>query len=214
VSAEHGGLLREPWPDLARQREAATFGIWAFLASELLFFGGLILAYTICRIEHPVAFLAAARETDLVYGTGNTAVLLTSSLTMAMASQLAAREGNRRALVALLACTGCLGGIFLVIKGFEYAEDIRKSLVPWAGFALPQPGARLFFSLYWVLTGVHALHLAIGIGLVGRLVLLGSRQSLRLAGNPQVEVTALYWHLVDVIWIVLYPLIYLPGRSG
>jgi cytochrome c oxidase subunit III len=207
-------LLREPWHDLRRQRDAATFGIWAFLASEVLFFGALILAYTICRIEHPAGFLAAARETDIVYGTVNTAVLLTSSLAMAMASQSAEAGGNRTSIAALLGVTAALGGAFLVVKGFEYAEDIRHGLVPGPGFALKQPGAALFFALYWVMTGVHAVHLTIGIGLAGRLGVQGMRGRIALGGNPQVEVTALYWHLVDIVWIVLYPLIYLPGRSG
>src|SRR4051812_12966497 len=147
-------ILREPWRSLPRQREAATLGIWAFLASELLFFGALILAYAICRIEHPVAFMAAARETDVVYGTVNTALLLTSSLTMAMAAQAADDRGNQRAIAALLGVTAALGGAFLVIKGLEYAEDIDKGLVPGPGFALSQPGAQLFFALYWVMTAV------------------------------------------------------------
>jgi cytochrome c oxidase subunit 3 len=214
MSEARGGILREPWHSLAGQRAAATFGIWAFLASELLFFGALILTYTIARIEHPAAFLAAARETDIVYGTLNTAVLLTSSLTMAMASQAAEGQGNRSAIVALLGLTAALGGAFLVIKGFEYAEDVRHGLVPGPGFALRDPAAQIFFALYWVMTGVHAIHLTIGIGLVGRLGFAGLRNTMPLRGHPQVEVAALYWHLVDIVWIVLYPLIYLPGRSG
>lgn len=207
-------ILKEPWHDLARQREAATFGLWVFLASELLFFGGLILAYTVYRVGAPQAFAAAARETDIWYGTINTAVLLTSSLTMAVAAQSAEEGGARRRIVRCLTATAALGLIFLVLKGFEYAEDIRNGLVPGPGFALEERAAQLFFALYWVMTGVHAVHLTIGIGLVSRLALLGWRDRLQLTNNPEVEATALYWHLVDIIWIVLYPLIYLPGRSG
>ena len=214
MSAPVQSLLREPWPDLASQREAATFGIWIFLASELLVFGGLILAYAVCRIGHPHAFMAAARETDIVYGTANTAVLLTSSFAMALAAQASEREARPIVIRACLAATAALGCTFLVIKGFEYADDLRKGLWPAGDFALPEPGARLFFALYWVMTGVHALHLTIGIGLVGRLTIRGGGPHLRLRDNPQAEVTALYWHLVDVIWIILYPLIYLPGRAG
>jgi cytochrome c oxidase subunit 3 len=208
-------LLKEPWRDLTRQREGAIFGIWVFLASELLFFGSLLLTYTVYRIGDPQAFAAAARETDIWYGTINTAVLLTSSLTMAVAAQGAEAQANfRRLIVWCLAATAALGLAFAVIKGFEYAEDIEKNLVPGPDFALKQPAAQIFFALYWVLTGIHAIHLSIGIVLVGRLCILGALGRMQLRDNPEVEVTALYWHLVDVIWIVLYPLIYLPGRSS
>lgn len=211
--SEAEAVLNEPWPDLGRQREGATFGIWVFLASELLFFGALLLTYTVYRIGNPQAFAAAARETDIWYGTVNTAVLLTSSLTMAVAAQ-AAETDLRRLVLYCLAATAALGLTFLVLKGFEYAEDIHKNLVPGPSFALKQQAAQIFFALYWVLTGIHAVHLTIGIVLVSRLCVLGARGRLELRDNPQVEVTALYWHLVDVIWIVLYPLIYLPGRAS
>ena len=100
-----------------------------------------------------------------------------------------------------------------MFKGFEYAEDIEKNLVPGADFALKEPAAQIFFALYWIMTAIHAIHLTIGLGLVGRLAIFGAWRGIQLRENPQVEVTALYWHLVDVIWIILYPLIYLMGRS-
>ena len=175
------GLLREPWEYLERQRDAGTFGIWVFLASEVLFFGALLLTYTVCRAGHPDAFAAAGRETNIWYGTINTAVLLTSSLTMAVASQAAASGSHFRHLViACLAATAALGLAFLMIKGFEYKEDFDKHLVPGAQFALKEAGAQLFYGLYWLVTGVHAIHLAIGIVLVIRLALLGYFDSLRL----------------------------------
>ncbi len=213
--SEESALLREPWFDFGRQREADKFGIWVFLASEMLFFGALLLTYTICRIEHPEAFAAAGRETNIWYGTINTAVLLTSSLTMAMASQAAEEPARlRRLLLACLFATALLGLAFIVIKGFEYKEDIDKHLVPGAAFALPQPGAQLFYGLYWLVTGVHAVHLSIGIVLVSRLFWVFRLHELPTQENPELEVTALYWHLVDIIWILLYPLIYLPGRAS
>jgi cytochrome c oxidase subunit 3 len=208
-------LLKEPWSALARQREGATLGIWIFLASEILFFGALLLTYTIYRVSDPAAFAAAARETNVWYGTVNTAVLLTSSLTMAMASQAAATGADfRRLVIWCLAATAAFGLAFLVIKGFEYKEDLDKHLWPGTHFALVQPPAQIFFALYWILTGVHGIHLTIGIVLVSRLCILGALGRVPLARNPQIEVTALYWHLVDVIWIFLYPLIYLPGRAS
>jgi cytochrome c oxidase subunit III len=206
--------LKEPWSQPARERDAAKFAIWVFLASEMLFFGGLLLTYTICRIEHPQAFALAGRETNVWFGTINTAVLLTSSLTMAVASQAANLDDAPRRLIGLcLGATALLGLAFLVVKGFEYKEDIEKHLIPSASFPLPAPASQIFFALYWILTLVHAVHLSIGIGLVTRLsgaILLGHITPHK---HPQIEVTALYWHLVDIIWIILYPLIYLPGRS-
>ena len=211
---ETTGLIREPWENFGRQREAGKFGIWVFLASEVLFFGALILTYAVCRIEHSAAFAAAGRETNIWYGTANTAILLSSSLTMAMASQAAAaRQQFRRLVLGCLLATALFGVAFLVVKGFEYKEDIDKHLVPGSHFALPEAGAQLFYGLYWLVTGVHAIHLSIGIVLVSRLALLGYRRKMELRENPEIEVTALYWHLVDIVWIFLYPLIYLPGRA-
>lgn len=209
------GLLREPWESLERQRDAGQFGIWIFLASEVLFFGALLLTYTVYRIGNVHAFAAAGRETNIWLGTINTAILLTSSLTMAVASQAsAANAGFRRLTVGCLAATAALGLAFLVVKGFEYAEDIEKHLVPGVHFALKESAAQLFFGLYWLVTGVHAIHLSIGIVMVLRLAFLGWRRRLELDENPEIEVTGLYWHLVDIVWIFLYPLIYLPGRAG
>jgi cytochrome c oxidase subunit 3 len=207
--------LKEPWDDFTRQRQAGQFGIWIFLASEVLFFGALILTYTIYRIGNVHAFAQAGRETNIVYGTINTVILLTSSLTMAVASQAASEKaGFRRLTLGVLAATAALGVAFLVVKGFEYREDIDKHLVPGSHFGLSEPAAQLFFGLYWLITGIHAIHLSIGICMVARLALLGWRRRVVLDDNPQLEATGLYWHLVDVVWIFLYPLIYLPGRSG
>jgi cytochrome c oxidase subunit 3 len=211
--SETTDLLKEPWEYFQRQRDAGKFGIWVFLASEMLFFGALILTYTVCRVDHVAAFAAAGRETNIWFGTINTAILLTSSLTMAMASQAASSGAElRRLILWCLSATAALGLAFLVVKGFEYREDIEKHLVPGADFALKQDGAQLFFGLYWLITGVHAVHLTIGIILVGRLTALGYWKAFSLHDNPEIEVTGLYWHLVDIIWIFLYPLIYLPGR--
>lgn len=214
--------LREPWSELetgpetefARQRDAATFGIWIFLASEVLFFAALFLTYTAYRIANPEAFAAAGRETNIVYGTLNTAILLTSSLTMAVASQAAERGLFRRLTLGCLAATAALGFAFVLVKGFEYREDIEKHLVPGAHFALEQAPAQIFFAFYWLVTVIHAIHLSVGIGLVTRLLAKGWRDPDFLPVNPQVEVTGLYWHLVDLVWVFLYPMLYLPGRSG
>lgn len=204
--------LHEPFEDLGRQREAATFGMWVFLASEVLFFGSLILGFTIYRQLHPAAMLAAARETNIVFGSVNTGVLLTSSLTMAVADR-AAERGLRRFTQWCLVVTALLGLAFLVIKGFEYAEDIAEHLVPGPGFKLPEPAAQLFFGFYWTMTAVHALHLTIGIVAVALFAWRLRTGALPLPGGAALPVLGLYWHLVDVIWVFLYPVLYLGGRT-
>lgn len=204
--------LREPWESLDRQREAASFGMWIFLGSELLFFGGLFLGYAVYRTLHPQAFLEAARETNLVYGTLNTAILLTSSLTMVVAER-AAHGRLRRLALRCLAATMALGVAFMIVKGFEYAEDIREGLLPGFGFRLEPPATALFFAFYWIMTGLHAIHLTIGVGAVARLLLQSVLGSLPLEESSAVPATALYWHLIDVIWIFLYPVLYLVGRA-
>lgn len=203
--------LREPWSNLGRQREAATFGMWIFLGSEILFFSGMFLCYAIARFLHPVGFVDGIRHTNVWFGTINTMVLVTSSFAMAIAAQ-AGDARRRRLALACLDATVLLGLTFLIVKGFEYREDIEEGLLPGPGFPLSRQGAELFFALYWIMTIVHAIHLTIGVTLIGRLIWVGGRRELPLT-SPELQATALYWHLVDVIWIVLYPLLYLGGRS-
>lgn len=206
-------LLKEPWSSLERQREGARFAMWAFIGSEILFFGALLMAYSMLRFENHTAFAEASSESNLFYGTLNTVILVTSSTTMAIVAQACKQEsGLHRLVVICLAATAALGFAFLVVKGLEYKDDLDKHLWPGPDFKLHDPAARIFFALYWILTGVHAVHLSIGIGLVSRLAFLGATGRRKLDGNPQVEVTSLYWHFVDIIWVMLYPIIYLSGR--
>ncbi|MBK3403722.1 cytochrome c oxidase subunit 3 [Methylorubrum populi] len=214
--------LREPWDELglagdrafAYQRAGATFGIWIFIASEVLFFGALFLLYTAMRLEHAADFAIAARETNIVYGTLNTALLLTSGLCAAIASQASEQKGLQRLTLWCLGATVLLGLAFMAVKGVEYSEDIEKHLLPGAGFALKEPATQLFFGFYWLATSIHAIHLSIGIALVVRLIWKEWREPGFLFESPQVEVAMLYWGFVDMIWIVLYPMLYLDGRAG
>jgi cytochrome c oxidase subunit III len=203
--------LREPWSDIARQREAATFGMWLFLMSEMLFFGTIFMAFSFTRTLNVEAFQAAARGTVIAYGASNTAVLVTSSLSMTLAVR-AASIANRHLAVRLLAVTALLGVAFLVIKGFEYRDDLRHHLFPGSHFGLGENAAQIFWAFYWIMTGVHAVHLAIGVGLVSRLAWLLRRDRLSLQ-SPQLGVTSLYWHLVDAFWLVLFPVLYIMGRG-
>jgi cytochrome c oxidase subunit III len=199
--------LREPWSELARQREAAAFGMWLFLMSEMLFFGALFMAFSFSRAFSPAAFAEGARHTDITYGAANTVVLVTSSLTITLADR-AANIGRVRLATIFLGGTAALGFLFLIIKGFEYRDDLQHHLFPGAGFALGQNATQV----YWAMTGIHAIHLAIGIALVLRLFWL-SRQRRISAKSPQFEVTSLYWHLVDAFWLVLFPVLYVAARG-
>ncbi len=203
----------EPFHDLARQRSAAEFGLWVFLASELVFFGALLATYGLYRYTYPDAFEAAGAKTALWLGTVNTAILLTSSATMAVAVW-AGEEGQKRHVLIGLSLTWLLGFAFMVVKGVEYYKDISESLYPGAvDFPVDQLGAQIFIGLYWAMTGVHAVHLSIGLGAVAITLwrVRGDRFDWQRTGL--LHVLGLYWHLVDLIWIVLYPLLYLLGRS-
>jgi cytochrome c oxidase subunit 3 len=203
--------LREPWPDLDRQREGVTVGIWLFIASEVLFFGALFLGYAVYRTLYPEAFRIAGAQTEVFYGSVNLLLLLTSSVTMTVAVD-ASRWALRRTVISCLALTMLLGGTFLIFKGFEYSADIAKGLFPGPHFPLHPPQTQLFWALYWVMTGVHAIHLAVGIGIVGVFAWMFWRRWL-LIESPAILGVGTYWHFVDTVWIILFPLLYLVNRS-
>lgn len=201
--------------DLRQQHDAGDLGIWLFLCTEVMFFGGLFLAYTIYRMQDEATFAAASRELDLVWGTINTAVLLTSSLTMAGAVH-AAETVRKKQLVALLACTILLGSAFIGIKGLEYVHKYEHGLMPLLGLPFTWHGdapghAEMFFDLYFVMTGVHALHMLIGLGVLLVLLVKAGRGGLLGDFSAPVRVTGLYWHFVDIVWVFLFPLLYLIG---
>jgi len=202
--------------DIRRAPEAGTgaFGMWVFLASEVLFFGGLFVAYLYGRTHWPDGWAAASRRTDVVLGTLNTALLLTSSALAALAVACDEHPRHRRLVARLLAATAALGLAFLVAKGVEWHADGAAGLVPGPRFALASvPGAQEFFALYFVMTGLHAVHMIVGVGVLAALA-RGRARGRAWAGAPYVEVAALYWHFVDVVWIFLYPLLYLVSRHG
>jgi cytochrome c oxidase subunit 3 len=195
--------------------ETAELGMWVFIATEILLFGGLLLGYFVYRHAYPEAFAAASRRTDILIGTTNTALLLTSSFFVACAVD-ALRANARGICLALLAGAIVLGSSFLGLKAIEYADEYREHLIPGINFAFDGPlanGVQLFFVFYFVATAVHALHMLIGIGILATLALL-LRKSSNTRRRAALHSAALYWHFVDGVWIFLFALIYLPGRSG
>jgi cytochrome c oxidase subunit III len=165
------------------------------------------------RYMHPGAFLAAGVETNIYYGSINTFLLLVSSFFMA-AGELAAREGLVRFARICFPLTAVLGMMFLTLKGFEYNDDLEKHLFPGPSFPLPETGASIFWAFYWIMTFVHAVHVTIGVGAVIRLQIASRDDPEWLRDSPSAEVTALYWHFVDAVWVLLFALLYLPGRSS
>jgi cytochrome c oxidase subunit 3 len=213
VTASGAAALPEQFDDRAEQHAAAALGMWIFLATETLFFGALLFGYAVARAHFPEAFAAASRHTNLVLGTANTAVLLTSSLTMALAVR-ASSLGERKPTAWLLLVTAVLGTVFLGIKAVEYYHKFVEHLVPGPGFVFTGSEGRpqeIFFILYFLLTGVHALHLIIGIVLTLVIAWMARRGKFSPAYYAPVEISGLYWHFVDIIWIFLFPLLYLIG---
>lgn len=206
--------LQHHFDSMEQQRDASALGMWVFLVTEILFFGGLFLAYTVYRAQYPRAFAEASRHLDITLGTLNTAVLIISSLTMALAVYSAAL-GRRKAIMGFLGATMALGATFLGVKAVEYAHKFHDHLVPGAGFRFPGPDAKqaeIFFSLYFAMTGLHAAHMVIGLGLLTVLVLQAKKGRYGPEYYTPVEISGLYWHFVDIVWIFLFPLLYLIGR--
>lgn len=199
---------------------AGELGMWVFIASEMLFFGGLMLAYAWGRAYDPAGFAQASRHTHVAIGTINTALLLTSSLLVALATLSAEDDavGRARSCRNLLAGAACIGLLFLALKGVEYRMEWREHLVPGAGFfageaAPPLQGAALFFAFYFVATGLHAVHVAAGVVWLGTLAAAFHRRK-AWADGTRTHIAGLYWHFVDAVWVLLYPLLYLVERHA
>jgi cytochrome c oxidase subunit III len=214
-------ILSQQFDDVDQQSEASMLGMWLFLATEVMFFGGLLTAFAVYRTGAPREIALASRHLNVLLGGVNTAVLLGSSLTMALAVR-AAQLRARRELVNWLLLTMLLGAGFVGIKAVEWTHDYHEHLIPGINFALPQEDQpevkdegldtrkmQMFFVLYFFMTGLHLIHLVIGIAVVGVMAYLSWRHWFSGGGEVQIEVTGLYWHFVDIVWVFLYPLLYL-----
>ena len=204
-----------PFDDREQQHTAATLGMWVFLGTELLLFGGMIAGYVVYRLAYPDAWRAGSEHLYEWIGVTNTAILLTSSLTAALAVR-AANAGERKQLLVFIALTFAIGGLFLGVKGVEYYLDItREHLLPGVNFAAHHggepnsSGIALFLSFYWTMTAVHAVHMTAGLGVWAALFVQTLRKRLPDDSTDVVEIVGMYWHFVDLVWIFLLPLLYL-----
>jgi len=212
----HHPALAHHFESLEQQTEASLLGMWMFLGTEILFFGGALMAYMVYRRWFPEAFAYASHEIAILPGAINTAVLITSSLTMALAVH-AAQTGERTKIMIFLVLTMILGAVFLGIKGYEYHEKYLEGHIPGFGleFRFEQEylrPAQIFFSLYFVLTGLHALHMIVGLGIMTWMLIWTKQGIIRPDYYSPIEISGLYWHFVDIVWIFLFPLLYLIGR--
>ena len=205
--------LERHFESLDKQEHAVRLGMWAFIGSEVLLFAGLFALYTAYRAEYSGEFLEALHHNNLAIGTINTVVLIVSSFTVAWAVHSLA-HGRRRACLISLGLTVALGAVFLALKAVEYGQHFQEGIFPghhYASAELDTRGARMFFTLYYLMTGLHALHMIGGIGLMSWLMRRVARGRTNQAYHAELEMGGLYWHLVDSIWIFLWPLFYLTG---
>ena len=213
MSKGHPGLLHH-FDDPEQQLEASRSGMWLFLATEIMFFGGTFIGYTIYREAYFDVFAQASNHLNVWLGSVNTAVLICSSLSMALAVH-AAQAGHRKQIILNLLLTMVLGALFLGIKFTEYYHKYEERLIPGQDFVFKggDPGqAAIFFSFYFAMTGLHALHMTIGLGLLAYLTIQAARDRFSPLYYTPVEMSGLYWHFVDIVWIFLFPLLYLVGR--
>jgi len=210
VSSE--SRLQTHFANLEQQYETSTFGMWVFLVTEILFFGGLFTAYLMYRVQYPDAYQHASHHLSIPLGAFNTAVLIGSSLTMAMAVH-SARISRSKAIAFWIGMTMLLGSVFLGIKAYEYTHKWNEGLFP-SNFWLVAPDAaqqRIYFSLYFAMTGLHATHMVIGMGIMIYIAAQALKGAYTTRWYTPVEIIGLYWHFVDLVWIFLFPLLYLIG---
>ena len=207
----HPPHLKHYFVSSEQQFDAAKLGMWLFLITEILLFSGMFVAYAVYRVWYPEMYVEAARELNPWLGGLNTLVLLTSSLTVALSINCAMRD-DRKGTVRNLVITVLLAGVFMVVKYFEYTHKFHLGIFPGGNYAfegLDVPHVPIFFSIYFVMTGIHGVHVLVGMGLLTWLAVRAHKGHFNSEYYTPVELSGLYWHLVDIIWIFLFPLLYL-----
>jgi cytochrome c oxidase subunit III len=214
--AVHEPELRHHFDDSTQQLHSATLGMWVFLITEVMFFGGMFGAYTVYRSVYPGAFASTSQFMNVTIGAINTGVLIFSSFTMVLAVR-SAQLGQKKALIAFLVLTLILGCVFLTLKYVEYHEKWVDHHIPGPRFEYADPRyfhqAQILFFLYFAMTGMHAIHMIVGTGMLIALIVMAARNRFTSAWYTPVEMIGLYWHFVDIIWIFLFPLLYLIGHA-
>jgi cytochrome c oxidase subunit 3 len=213
----HHPKLQHHFDTMGQQAEASTLGMWVFLVTEIMFFGGLFMAYLLYRSNSPEGFQEASHHLNVTWGAVNTLVLIVSSLTMALGVRAAQTDQPARTQALWIALTMVFGAVFLGVKAIEYTDKFTHHLVPgphfrWEGH-YPGP-AEMFYSLYFCMTGLHALHMVIGLGIMTWLLVTALKNRYDSDYYTPVEVAGLYWHFVDIVWIFLVPLLYLIGAHA
>lgn len=231
AAAEHGAhgaipYLHHHFDDLAQQRETTSLCMWLFLATEAMMFGGLFLAYSVYRFLFPLAYAEGSHHLNTALGTINTFILLTSSLCMAMAVHAASMR-DRKWLLRYLVITWIFAASFLVVKGFEWTADYHEGIMPavsWHHYSEPEAqkdvawlaqngikpdNVKMFFVIYFCMVGLHGIHVLVGMLIIGTLIVLTARGMFTDGNDQPIELSGLYWHFVDIIWVFLYPLFYL-----
>lgn len=214
MSVPVGIEVEEHFVSEQQQRETALLGMWVFLATELLLFSGMFVTALVLRIMHPAAVTATALHLKFWIGATNTAVLIVSSLTMSVAIE-ASRVGLARTVVRFMRITAAFGMLFIALKGYEYYRDWAEHMMPFfrPDYELQgQPATRLFLDLYYIITILHALHLSVGIGLMLVLSWMASKPRFLQRHQNRVEISGLYWHFIDLIWMIAFPTLYLLNR--
>jgi cytochrome c oxidase subunit 3 len=208
--------LRHHFDDSAQQLHSATLGMWVFLITEIMFFGGMFGGYTVYRGMYPDAFASTSQFMNVTIGAINTGVLIFSSFTMVMAVR-SAQLGQKKTLIGFLALTLILGCVFLTLKYVEYHEKWVDHHIPGPGFQYADSRyfhqAQILFFLYFAMTGMHAIHMIVGAGMLAALIIMAARNRFSSTWFTPVEMIGLYWHFVDIVWIFLFPLLYLIGRA-
>jgi len=216
VAIEHVTNVAHQFDDMEQQVKSSTLGMWVFLLTEIMFFGGMFCAYTVYRTMYPEAFASTSHHMDPLAGGVNTAVLICSSLTMALAVR-SAQIGSKKALIWFLIFTMIFGAAFLGVKAYEYHAHWVDAKVPGFNFTYEQPEffhqAQILFCFYFFMTGFHALHMVIGLGLMTYLLVASVKGRFGPSYYTPVEIGGLYWHFVDIVWIFLFPLLYLIGHT-
>ncbi len=214
--AAHSPELRHHFDDSAQQLESSTLGMWVFLVTEIMFFGGMFGGYTVYRNMYPDAFASTSHFMNVTIGAINTGVLICSSFTMVLAVR-SAQLGQKKALIAFLILTLILGCVFLGLKYVEYHEKWVDHHIPGPGFQYADSRyvhqAQILFYLYFAMTGMHAIHMIVGAGLLTTLIVMAARNRFSATWYTPVEMIGLYWHFVDIVWIFLFPLLYLIGHT-